>query len=156
PRPLTRAVRLSNSRHLSDGGDGEAPGALHPPAVLVEVLGLAGVELVVLPRADPVVVDEPPHRRPEIAHDDPELQRLGEHRLAHRPEPACHEWCSVSARAAIPNEPANQPFREVAGSSPVAPVHEAPPGCPRPETGRTTSGRLGTRSPRTGPSLRVA
>jgi hypothetical protein len=76
--------------HLADRGDREAPGALDRLTVLAGILRVAGVELVDLPRADPVVVDVPPHRRLEIAHDDPELQRLGEDRLAHRPiaEPA--------------------------------------------------------------------
>jgi hypothetical protein len=56
-----------------------------------EILRSAGVELVSLPRSNPVVVDVPPHRRLEIAHDDPEWQCLVEDRLARRPiaEPAC-------------------------------------------------------------------
>ena len=69
----------------------QGPGALDRLTVLAEILRFAGVELVNLPRADPVVVDVPPHRRREITHDDPELQYLVEDRLAHRPmgEPAC-------------------------------------------------------------------
>jgi hypothetical protein len=60
--------------HLADRGDGEALGALDRLTVFAEILRVAGVELVDFLRADPVVVDVPPHRRREIAHDDPELQ----------------------------------------------------------------------------------
>jgi hypothetical protein len=60
-----------------------APGALNRLTVLAEILRFAGVELVDLPRADTVVADVPPHRRLEIAHDDPGLQRLVEDRLTH-------------------------------------------------------------------------
>src|SRR5438046_2901783 len=43
------------------------------------------MELDDLPRPDPVSLDIPPHRRLQIAHDDPDLKRFGERALAHQP-----------------------------------------------------------------------
>src|SRR5215217_8515461 len=70
-----------------EAGDGAAPRASDRLAVLVQVFRILGVELVDLPRADPVVVDVPAQRGVEVAHDDPDLHRLGEDGPARRAVP---------------------------------------------------------------------
>jgi hypothetical protein len=65
------------------GGDGDARGALDRLTVLAVVVRVTGVDLSELLRADPVVVHLPPYRRFKVTHDDPELQRFVEDRLAH-------------------------------------------------------------------------
>jgi hypothetical protein len=71
------------SHHLANHGGCTAPGAFGRLAVLVKIFCLTGVELVDFPRSDTVIVFVPPYGRLQIAHDDPELQRFVEDRLAH-------------------------------------------------------------------------
>src|SRR6266566_10122625 len=71
--------------HPADHGGREPPGAFDRPSLLVQILRAPGVELVDVPRPDPVIVDVSPHRRFDVAHDDPDLERLVERRLAHLP-----------------------------------------------------------------------
>jgi hypothetical protein len=60
-------------------------GAEHERArAFAQVFRVPGVELVNVPRADPVVLDVHPEGVIEVAHDDPNLHCLGEERLAHR------------------------------------------------------------------------
>src|SRR5215207_910995 len=73
--------------HLADRGDGYAVGALDWLSVLAVVVRGTEVYPVEPPRADPVVVFVPPYRRLQIAHDDPQLHRLVEDGLSHRPPP---------------------------------------------------------------------
>ena len=73
------------SLRLADHGGRKPPGAFDRPSVLVQIFRVPGVELVDVPRPDPVVVDVPPHRRFEVAHDDSDLERLVEGGLAHPP-----------------------------------------------------------------------
>jgi hypothetical protein len=44
--------------------------------VLTQVAEVAWVELMILPRADPVVIDLSSNRRVEVAHHDTDLPRL--------------------------------------------------------------------------------
>jgi hypothetical protein len=80
----TRLPHRPADRGDGEAGDGAAPRASGRLAVLVQVLRILGVEFVDLPRADPLVVDVPPHRRVEVAHDEPDLHRLDEDGLARR------------------------------------------------------------------------
>src|SRR6266568_8407348 len=52
--------------HPADHRGREPPGAFDWPSVLVQILRVPGVELVDVPRPDPVVVDVSPHRRFEV------------------------------------------------------------------------------------------
>src|SRR5262245_46229366 len=69
--------------HLPDACDREAPGTLDGLPRLVHAQDVVRIELVDVPRADPVVADVRRHRPLEVADDEGDLQRLREDRLAH-------------------------------------------------------------------------
>jgi hypothetical protein len=56
--------------------DRDANRGLSRQAVFAPILDVAGLELVDLPGADPIVLDVPSYRRVEVAHDDTDLHRL--------------------------------------------------------------------------------
>ncbi len=69
--------------HLAELREREAPGALDRLPVLVHVPHRVRVELVDVPGADAVVVHVRTHRLLDVAYDERDLDRVGEHGFAH-------------------------------------------------------------------------